>query len=191
MKKILSLITVTIVLGISSSHAVTIYEEDFSDALGGWSTNYTGAGIFGIDGGAMAWLGKNVDQNPTQSSGTWFSPLINIAGFTDIKIFVDVWTKNDREFETNDYLSVGYDLDSNGITNITTFFGAIPDQTVMSSSLSGTSLKVAIEIFNTGTNEFTYFDNVKVTGTPVPDTSTTFSLLGLAIFGLAFYRNRK
>ncbi len=103
----------------------------------------------------------------TDEIATWTSETINISGYTNVSITVDV-DMDDNQFEATDCITLYYNLDGGGNTQFATNGNLCDDgsdPTVASQTgLSGTSLVLVFEAITTNSNEDLHFDNIEVTG---------------------------
>ncbi len=179
-------------LGVAMGQS-TIYSEDFTgdDGKGAigpgntvdvsgvdWTVDVTNADLsatsdfFHVVSGVFT--GQDVDgtqqANGTGDGPIWISPSINIAGYTNVTISLDV-SNNAGGFESQDFVKAYYVIDGGSETTFGFLFdddGAatnLADSTFSVNGLSGTSLKVYVEMDNNAGGESITFDNVLVQGT--------------------------
>jgi len=155
-----------------------------------WLEDFTLANGTTSDNGATAWTSAtggtgtySVQNNEFktsfsgQSLGVWTSAVIDISRQTNTSFSVDLRSETASSgdlFENADYVSVYYKLDggpavlvyadSAGIGSTTT---GTASATVTSPVLNGHMLQIIINTDNSDPTERYYFDNVKLTGTPV------------------------
>jgi hypothetical protein len=140
-----------------------------------WTTVYTGPGQ-----AAQRFAVYNnefrVNNITVNGTGAWTSGSINIAGKTQVKISVDLRSgvtgngslDNDNS-DHYDYICLYYKIDNGAEQLVWQKRGAINSNsatstTVTKDSLSGSTLRIIIRARATATDEFYFFDNVKVAG---------------------------
>ena len=155
---------------------MTLWLEDFSlpdgatsdTGVTAWagSSNYSHA-VFSVYGNAF-----KVNNISVNGVGTWTSAPVGITGRSDLRVSVDVRSAGGLENDTTahaDYISLYYKLDggpevlfarqlgkiNNGSTVYTTLQGSVTG--------TGAALRIIIRAKATATDEYYYFDNVKVT----------------------------
>lgn len=104
----------------------------------------------------------------TDQIATWTSETINISGYSNVSISVDV-DMDDNQLDGTDCITLYYNLDGGGNTQFATngnLCGDGSDPTVASQTgLSGSTLVLEFDAITTNTNEDLHFDNIVVTGT--------------------------
>jgi hypothetical protein len=136
-----------------------------------WTSATSGAGTYSVQNNEFK------TSFSGQAEGVWTSGVIDISRQKNTVISVDLRSEtasaNDF-FENLDYVSVYYVLDggapvrvyadSAGIGSTTTGTASL---TVSSAALNGSTLQMIIKTSNSDPTERYYFDNVKLTGTPL------------------------
>ncbi|MGV6861256.1 MAG: T9SS type A sorting domain-containing protein [Putridiphycobacter sp.] len=189
MKKLLTLVFAFNACFLSAQ--TTLYSEDFSGqigkgAVGPGTTDVTGITTWSIttdftgmtattdwfqvvdDGtGNAVFEGRDVDVIQT-----WQSSVINVSGFSNLTITMDLFQTGG--LDATDEMSVYYILDGGAQTLIGTYAGAFASPNSISfSGISGTTLQVVVDIFNTAGTERYWFDNVLVVGDNGSSTDVT------------------
>jgi hypothetical protein len=188
MKKSAILISLLSLFSLSQAQT-TLYSEDFSGqngkgAIGGSSVTYDTTGVnwniivneagltassdfFKVDNGVF-------DAQDIDEEQIWQSNSVNISGFSNVSLSVDVTEAG--TMESADYFDFEYSLDGgNTFTKVTNWNGQgdanhtlIDDFTSASISvtgLSGTHLIMKFSMINNAGTENIRFDNVLATGT--------------------------
>lgn len=172
------IIIVLTILGVYDTYAqTTIWSEDFStnsnDDITGddnnspsgsdWTTSCATCNRpseFRVESGEFRV--ENTDE-----IATWTSETIDISGYTNVTITVDV-DMDDNQFDATDCITLYYNLDGGGNTQFTTNGNLCDDgsdPTVASQTgLSGSTLVLEFDAITTNTNEDLHFDNILVTG---------------------------
>lgn len=156
------------------SGTTTIWKEDFSSYSDGttsdlnglpndWSTSITDASRFSVQSGQMRATDTDVVVSwiaePTNS--------INIAGWTNINISVDV--SESGGIDSGEFIRLEYNVDGVGWVQFDNNGYLEDDFTSASACTSvpnGNLLQIRISAKNSLANEIHYFDNVHVTGDP-------------------------
>ncbi|HVU99604.1 MAG TPA: T9SS type A sorting domain-containing protein [Puia sp.] len=175
--------------GCTATQTVTVTTGAAAPAVF-WLEDFTLANGTTSDNGATAWTSAtsgtgtySVQNNEFKTSfsgqtlGVWTSAVIDISRQTNTAFSVDLRSETASSgdfFENADYVSVYYKLDggpavlvyadSAGIGSSTT---GTASTTVTSPVLNGHTLQIIINTDNSDPTERYYFDNVKLTGTPV------------------------
>jgi len=175
--------------GCTASQSVAVTTGSAAPAVF-WLEDFTLPNGTTSDTGATAWTAVtsgtgtySVQNNEFKTSfsgqtlGVWTSGVIDISRQTNTTFSVDLRSETASSgdfFENADYVSVYYKLDggpavlvyadSAGIGSSTTGTASV---TVNSPVLNGHTLQVIINTDNSDPTERYYFDNVKLTGTPV------------------------
>ncbi|MTI88088.1 MAG: T9SS type A sorting domain-containing protein [Balneolaceae bacterium] len=119
--------------------------------------------FFRVESGVFT--GQDLDGQSTNSSGAgavWISPAIDISGYTEISISLNVGGSG--TFEGADFIKASYSIDANDTTD----FGSATDDDIKTASsfsvsgLSGSSLKIFVEMDNNAGSEVITFDDVLV-----------------------------
>jgi hypothetical protein len=174
----------------SGGTASVFWNENFSSLSNGtttdtgstpWSLSSTGltsSSVFSVQSSEF-----KVSNSTASGEGVWRSGTIDITGKTSVSIAVDIRNSVLTGAEMNnsgsslDYLRIYYKLNGGSEVLFSESLGAINNNstantTVSIGSLSGTNLQVVIRARATGSDEFYYFDNVKVSGVPVSSSHT-------------------
>jgi len=154
-----------------------------------WIENFSLPDGATADSGTTAWAsaasyGKaifGVYNNEFQVSnisaggeGTWTSAPISIAGKTNVALSIDVRSAGGLENDAtdhSDYLRCYYKVDGGAEVLFTDLNGKINNNRVVDSTIyatgaiSGATLQIIIRSRASATNEFYYFDNIRVSGT--------------------------
>jgi len=165
-----------------SSSPNVIWSEDFEGANQGWNStpsqwkiNHPAEGVFGVTNlqtGENGFVGSYLDDNDISNEeyGEWYTDAIDISGFTDVKVSLNVgsWATGNG-LENVDFVKVYYSLDG-GVDIPFQINGLIVDDidpavSSCSNIPDGGSLVIKVQIRNTLADEFSYIDNVVVTGT--------------------------
>ncbi len=165
------LVFFSLLLSLSFSNSLfaqtIIWSEDFpesdgttSDPEGKWSVSSQGSadawGIF-----SNAFYADDLD-----GEHVWTSEVINISGFDNVSLAVDLISDN---HETGDYIRVLYKLDGGSETYFSTNGnnegGGDWSATASQTGLNGSTIQIIIRLNNDRNNEDYTFDNISVQGT--------------------------
>jgi hypothetical protein len=126
---------------------------------------------------------------------TWLSPIINVSGWTDLRLSLDAagsgWFEVGGGFNSEDDYIVSYFLD--GVEMLVADLVQSPtfgNQTVTATIADGNELQIAIKMNNYAAAESFYLDNVNVSGNQKDVAKTPEPSLVLAFAGLALIRRR-
>lgn len=159
---------------------VTLWLADFTNADGTtavdtglyrWSSSHTGASTsrFSVLGNQF-----RVNNSKPGKEGTWLSAPVDITGKNNVTISVDVRSAVDANggmdndtTEHGDYIRAYYKIDDGAAILFSEKKGTINSNsaaftTVVSGALTGSSLQVIIRSRASATDEYYYFDNVKI-----------------------------
>ena len=164
------LVFFSLLLSLSFSNSLfaqtIIWSEDFpesdgttSDPEGKWSVSSQGSadawGIF-----SNAFYADDLD-----GEHVWTSEVINISGFDNVSLAVDLISDN---HETGDYIRVLYKLDGGSETYFSTNGnnegGGDWSATASQTGLNGSTIQIIIRLNNDRNNEDYTFDNISVQG---------------------------
>ncbi|WP_452224840.1 lamin tail domain-containing protein [Lacinutrix chionoecetis] len=174
----------------------TIYNEDFSGQLnkGAFYNNTTG--MTEIDVSGVNWTvdvsgttfnngdrfqvvnaARYLEARDTDGPAIWYSPELDINGFTNVNFSIDAFNNNNASLTAVDTFMTDYSLDGGLSWNPAdinpTLSGSFAATMVTAANISGTTLQLRITIVNNaGTDRFR-FDNILVEGiAPVTPTIT-------------------
>ena len=163
--------------------STSIWEEDFNNSLAikGTVTSLSGGtlkqGTYPQGGAALGLVGnKVVRRGSDDPPAIWESEDILISSFTDVNISLDFgdWATDNGMEDGEDYIRFYYIVDgteSHFDKNLETT-GEVGNSIACTSIPVGGTLKIKIEIINTGGGEYHYVDNVMVTGVRKPPVIT-------------------
>jgi hypothetical protein len=182
---------------VSAAPTSTIWLEDFTGLANGTTSDAgTTAWSRTTTGGTYAVLdGRFVNTNITTGSntnGVWTSAAIPISGMTNVNFTLNVWSSILTGAVMNgagsgsdviDYLRVYYKLNGGSEVLVSEMPGAINNHSttatvISSAAVSGSTLQIIIKARATGSDEFYYFDNVKVTATTLGGIGASASVSG-------------
>jgi hypothetical protein len=180
--------TRTVLVNSNTGATGTIWNEDFPHSNGtivdngitSWSVS-SSAGTFSVNNNEF--LTTNTE---TSSQGVWTSDVINISGKTNVSISADVRSAITGSAVMNtsgtymDYIRFYYKLNGGSEILFAEKLGAINSHslfgtTVSKGALSGSTVQIIVKARATGSDEFYYFDNVKVIGSGQIDASASVS----------------
>ncbi|MEQ8754969.1 MAG: PEP-CTERM sorting domain-containing protein [Coleofasciculus sp. G1-WW12-02] len=212
-----------------NAQAVTLYGEDFSGQNGKGATGGAATDVVGVDWSielndaalfdsndyfrveAEAFTARDTNAgcpnvnctsggNPDPLFPAWFSPALDISGFTNLALSLDAFASNTSfEHEENspigekDYFIISYLLDDVEFlaAELITQSGAFTNQTVNELIGNGSTLQVKVQLNTTASTELLSFDNILVTGDQVnpsesvPEPTSIMGLIALAGVGMA------
>ncbi len=122
---------------------------------------------------------RDVDGTQQTNGGgegaVWTSEFIDISGYTNVTISIDI--SESGSHENKDFIKASYKIDSGSITQFGHIYDDFSAQSFSVDGLSGSSLTVYVEADNNGSTEYLRFDNVLVTGTAsyTVNTPTSFT----------------
>jgi len=172
-------------VSVTSGAAVTnTWVEDFALSNGttgdngstSWSTSTPSGSTFAVNGNEFRASGIG-----TSSDGIWTSGSISISGKTNVSISIDTRSSG-VEMNTSgtymDYIRFYYKLNGGSEVKFAEKTGNINNHSTTNTNvsvtgLSGSSLQIIVKARASGTDEFYYFDNVKVTAVDPAVTLTT------------------
>ena len=175
----------------------TIYNENFednsisnlnstnlSDPSRNWSASGGNASAitdrWGVGAGRQT-SGKTFIVNNGTNTVILESKSIDITSYTGIAIDIDAYTNNTLEVSGagQDKVEVFYSIDDNAYVKISTgtsLIGSFSYQHINQGGLSGSTLRVKVEITNNDVSEYTEIDNITITGfSPAVNTEHTES----------------
>ena len=175
----------------------TIYNENFednsisnlnstnlSDPSRNWSASGGNASAitdrWGVGAGRQT-SGKTFMVNNGTNAVIIESKSIDITSYTGVTIDVDAYTNNTLEVSgaEQDKVEVFYSIDDNAYVKISTgtsLIGSFSYQHINQGGLSGSTLRVKVEITNNDASEYTEIDNITITGfSPAVNTEHTES----------------
>ncbi|WP_282087470.1 T9SS type A sorting domain-containing protein [Aquimarina algiphila] len=130
-----------------------------------WTTQNTSSGGFHVKDNRF-----KVNNTGKDKKGIWTSESIDIKGKNDVNISVLLYSTGDMEDtgENLDFIDLYYKINEGQEVRFSKNSGAINNNsssgtTVSIGSLSGNSLQIIVKSRTTASDEFYYFDNVKVT----------------------------
>jgi hypothetical protein len=157
----------------SAGTAAPLWVEDFDlpngttkdTGITSWSAQNTGSGTFAVktDEFRASCMGNH-------GEGIWTSATIDISGKTNVSIEANVRSKGIRTGgNCSDYLKFYYKIDGGPAVLFSEKSGSINNNssantTVSVNSLNGANLKIIVKARATGSDDFYYFDNIKVSG---------------------------
>ncbi|MFA8432907.1 MAG: C-type lectin domain-containing protein [Marinifilaceae bacterium] len=178
-KKISVLLLVCAVTHFDGYAQVTFWNEDFSSYAD--NTGVDGSGdIEDYPGGVSKWTLDVSNGNLSGSSDYfkvtggrlrgrdvdgeiyWISEVINIDGYSDVGVSVDLW--EDGRLEPQDFIRCEYQIDGAGWTQFYYKSDDFSSTTAQVTSLIGVSLELRITIKNSSGNEYYNIDDILVTG---------------------------
>lgn len=151
----------------------TLWEETFEDLSNGttndagvtaWSRTCScgGPDFSGVSN--MYEINGSLGYASRANTSTWTSESINITGYTDVSISMNL--AQSGYDNGSDNITAAYSINGGGYTTIgATQSGNFSSTAVSVSGLSGTSLVIRVTIVNNGSNDYGRFDDVLVTGT--------------------------
>ncbi|MCI5083324.1 MAG: T9SS type A sorting domain-containing protein [Saprospiraceae bacterium] len=173
-------------LCLSANTQTIIYLEDFTGQNGkgavgpgnsidvtdvDWTVNIDDANLtassdyFRVENGVFE--ARDIDgtqgNNGSGNGAVWISPSINITGFSDVTIEIDV--DESGTFEDEDFIRASYQLDGGAVISFGEAINDFNAQTFSVSGLSGSNLVIYVEVDNNAGGEYHQFDNVQVSGT--------------------------
>lgn len=171
---------------VTAAGSGTLWLEDFTLSNGAtsdtgttsWTTQNGGSSTFSVSSNEF-----RVSGIGTASEGIWTSGQIDISGQANVTISANVRSSGATMNSSGtylDYLRVYYVLNSGSEILFSEQLGSINNNsttntTISTGSLTGTTLKIIVKARASGTDEFYYFDNIKVTGTPISSSLTVTS----------------
>ncbi|MFY0690265.1 MAG: hypothetical protein JXQ90_24030, partial [Cyclobacteriaceae bacterium] len=167
--------------GAIDTGSETFWLEDFQDLSDGdvvdngdtqWSISGGSSGSWGVgqySGGNAFIVNKSGGKN-LGGMITWSSEDIDISGHSDVSFSIDLIASSAQESsgDWRDIQNVYYTLDGGTRESVTAQAGSFDFYQASVSELNGTTLKIEVEVHNTGSNEYMEFDNIVVEGTPPP-----------------------
>jgi hypothetical protein len=157
----------------TAATAATLWLEDFDlpngttkdTGITSWSAQETGSGTFAVkaDEFRASCMGNH-------GEGIWTSGTINISGKGNVSIEANVRSKGiSASGNCSDYLKFYYKIDGGAAVLFSEKSGSINNNsgantTVSVNSLNGASLKIIVKARASGSDDFYYFDNIKVSG---------------------------
>lgn len=169
-------IIVLLLLSVTTSAQVTIFEENFSSVSNGstsgngWASDAS-ACSFSNSSDYFEVKSNRFEGRDMDGEGIWYTNSIDISDYTDIEIEVDL--QEAGSMESSDYLKVYYKLNggaetffSNNGNNSDDFNNIIASQ----SGLNGSTLQVIIKVKNNDGSEKHRIHSVKITGTEAVST---------------------
>lgn len=192
MKKLYIAFTALFLVQFTFSQS-TLYSEDFTGqngkgiigaAFGGSNTDLSGvdwtidvsaasigANFFGGNEDYFYVNNESFSAKDTDGNAYWFSPSINIAGYSNVSFSFDASTSGNNDnsdtFLTEYRINGGAWLTAATNGNLNNDFNLVVSQT----GLSGSSIELRIRVNTNADNEITTFDNILVQGTPPPCSS--------------------
>ena len=148
-----------------------------SAALNGWTLDLTAPNLFAGAQGYFNVLGNrfelnNADGNTGGAPGAeavWLSPVINITGFPNMAISIDLSSTNTHE--AADYLRVFFKLNGGAETlliNGNQFGDIAGTVTATATGLTGATLQLIVRGNNSAADEFYRFDNILIAQPTAP-----------------------
>jgi len=162
-------------VSVTSGAAVTnTWVEDFALSNGAtgdngstsWSTSTPSGSTFAVNGNEF-----RVSGIGTSSDGIWTSGSISISGKTNVSISIDTRSSG-VDMNTSgtymDYIRFYYKLNGGSEVKFAEKIGNINNHSTTNTNvsvngLSGSNLQIIVKARASGTDEFYYFDNVRVT----------------------------
>ena len=168
---------------VAASTATTadFWVEDFTLANGttsdngptSWSSSTSGSGTFSVQNNEF----KASFNSGNTAEGVWTSGIIDISSESNVVISTGLRSETastSDNFETNDYINVYYKLNGGpetliygDVAGLGSTTNTTATATATSQPLNGSTLQIVIRLKNSDPTERYYFDNVKLTGTPV------------------------
>ena len=102
--------------------------------------------------------------NGTGVGAIWTSETINIAGYTNVSISMDV--SETGNWEDLDFIKASYKIDSGDLTPFGFLYDDYTSDVFSVLDLSGNNLTIYVEVDNLGGAEIGRFDNINVAGDP-------------------------
>jgi hypothetical protein len=180
--------TQSVVVVSNTGATGTIWLEEFPHANGTTTDNGITSWSAASSTGTFAVYNKafRTTNSGTSSQGVWTSGTIDISGKTDVRVSADVRSSVTGSAVMNtsgtyrDYIRFYYKLNGGAEILFAERSGAINGHSIYGTTLSadlpaGTSLQIIAKVRATGSDEFYYFDNVKVIGNGQIDASASVS----------------
>jgi len=177
---------------VSAAAAASIWFEDFSLSNGTvadngstiWSVTAPSGSVFSVQGNEF-----KVSNSTTTNQGVWTSGVIPITGKTNVSISAVVRSSiiNNAQMNTDgefmDYLRFYYKLNGGAEVLFNEKLGIINSHSTTNTpisigGLSGASLQIIVKARATGSDEFYYFDSVKVMAASTDTINVTASAPG-------------
>lgn len=182
MKKNYFILLFGILLSQAMFAQTTLYSEDFTGqnekgAIGtstnvsdvNWSIDVSSSslsnGFFGFNADYFYVIGEAFAGKDTDGNAIWYSPSIDISGYTNVSLSMDAFTSGNND--NSDLFSVQYRINGGSWTTASTN-GSLNNDfnlTVSQVGLTGNTLELRVQIDNDSDNEVTTFDNILVVGT--------------------------
>ncbi|MFP4844750.1 lamin tail domain-containing protein [Winogradskyella sp. PE311] len=183
----LSLILIFLFSSVSIAQT-TIYNEDFSaqgskGAVGplpvvnlsevNWSIDITGANL-NIQNRYIQVNDDYLESRALNTTAIWFSPIVEITGFTNVQFSLDAFSNATANLEDSDTFITEYRIDG-GIwvvaANNGTLINDFPPTVVSDNGLTGNTIEIRVSMTNNGGGERHRLDNILIEGT-APVTSS-------------------
>ena len=168
------------VTAISACNTVTtIWSEPFTYSNGTtsgagspngvttWSTSTTGPATFSVNNGSLLHVGTS---NNSSNTGTWVTTAMNLSGYTDINVSIDL-SDNNASLSPNANITCEYSTDNGGTWTTFTTNGSINDNfgSVQASTVVGTAASLILRVRITLDDNDSYrIDNISITGNSGP-----------------------
>ena len=168
-----SKVTATILVllnALSLNGQTTIWEEDFDSysdftqaATDKWTFNCNDCtGPRGVVSGEIVATGDRKFGNPDITDVTWsMTPAIDISGFTDVSLSIDV--AESGAWEPENFLVVEYILDGSSTITVESLADDFGSLTIAETGINGSTLRMRVRAF-LGEDESISLDNVIISG---------------------------